>query len=745
MELFSSHNRFILNYKCGILNKLMSVVGALDPEISFDMADILSTYKVPQFLYGPPPSMNGKTEIPFYYHMVPDEDFHFRGILQLLLHFKWTWVGILVKGLVGPKFEQLIFSMFSLNGICIAFLEQLRTIYVNNMSDVLKWLVETFHLFMNSKANVVIINDKYVLHLRWLLYLPEMEIVSIKPKGKVWIVASHTGLASFFYQKSWDIQDLHGTLSFAAYSNEIEGFQHFLQTRNHFSFVHQDGFLKNVWEHAFGCVFPNPSGNEETEDACTGKEKLENLPGAFFEMRMTSQSYSIYNAVYAVAHAFDAMQLGQQHQRRWNLQDTQPWQLHFYLKRIAFNNSVGDEISFDQNGELVTGLDIENWMIFPNQSFHRVKVGKLDPWAGEDKMFTIHEEAITWHSSFNQSLPISVCTESCLPGYFRRKQEEKPFCCYDCLPCPKEKMSSQKDMEDCSKCPEDQYPSMDQDSCIPKRMSFLFYKEPVGISLVILALFFSFCTLVVLATFLKYHHTPIVKANNRNLSYILLFSLLLCFLCSLQFLVAPGDIICLLRQISFGIIFSVAVSSVLAKTITVVLAFMATKPGSKMRKWVGKRLATSIVLSCSLIQAGICTMWLFTFPPFPDIDTHSEIEEMILQCNEGSTTMFCCVLGYMGFLAAASFTVAFFSRKLPSSFNEAKCLTFSMLIFCSVWLSFIPSYLSTKGKYMVSVEVFSILASSAGLLGCIYFPKCYIILVRPELNNREQLTKRKNY
>ncbi|XP_054836289.1 vomeronasal type-2 receptor 26-like [Eublepharis macularius] len=753
LDLLCKLHRYYPNYECDTKKNLMAVIGGLGSDTSFHMAKLLGRYKIPQLTYGSFSSEDkDNSKPPSFYRMVPNEAHQYVGIIRLLRHFGWTWIGLFAENNnSGEHFMQEMEPLLFQHGMCTAFKEMIvNQGRWNTRENLINLLSNVYAALIDSKVNAFVLygESMTVISLTSFLYLGNHELLENTSFRWVWVMTAQVDFALGAIQRFWSLEFFQGAISFSVHSQDLLGFQTFL-TNIKPNWTQGDEFLKDFWEIAFDCMLSNSQETFEVDGICTGEEKLDSLPGPVFEMHMTGHSYSIYNAVYTIAHALHAMYLSQSNRRskmsvgkRDGLHGLHPWQLHPFLQRVSFNNSAGETVSFNDNKEIGSGFDVMNFMVFPNKSYSRVKIGKVDLDALEGKELIIDDERILWPSRFNQVVPVSVCNDYCQRGSQRQKKEGEKFCCYDCVPCPEGKISNQKDMEDCIKCPEDHYPSKDQVECILKTISFLSHEEHLGIGLVSFTASFSIITMVVLGIFVRYRETPIVKANNRDITYTLLISLLLCFVSSLLFLGQPTTVICFLRQSAFGIVFSVAVSCILAKTITVVVAFMATKPGSSMKKWVGKRLTNSIILLCTLIQASICTVWLAASPPFPDLDMQSQKREMVAECNEGSAIMFYSVLGYLGLLSLISLTVAFQARKLPDSFNEAKFITFSMLIFCSVWLCFVPTYLSTKGKYMVAVEIFSILASSAGLLGCIFSPKCYLIILRPELNKREQMIRR---
>ncbi|XP_043935347.1 vomeronasal type-2 receptor 26-like [Protopterus annectens] len=409
-----------------------------------------------------------------------------------------------------------------------------------------------------------------------------------------------------------------------------------------------------------------------------------------------------------------------------------------YLKNAKFKNKAGEDVFYDEFGDSPALFDIQNWQMSPNGAGRYIKVGYFDGSAPPGQSLVINESAISWSAEHTKA-PRSVCSDSCSCGFRQATRKGQPVCCFDCILCPKGEITNQTDLRECIKCPQEQWSSDKQDTCVPRVVEFLSYEDPLGAALASIATFLSLLTAAILCVFMRYRETSIVKANNHDLSYLLLLSLCLCFLCSLIFIGRPLKLNCMFRQISFGMIFSVCISCILAKTITVIIAFTATNPNSSMRKWVGPKTPTIIIITCALIQFVICVVWLAKNPSFPQNNFVSEEGKIILECNEGSIIIFYCMLGYLGVLACLSFLIAFLARVLPDTFNEAKYITFSMTVFASVWITFVPAYLSTKGKYMVSVEIFAILSSSVGLLSCIFFLKCYIILLRPELNTKEYL------
>ncbi|XP_077890931.1 vomeronasal type-2 receptor 116-like isoform X2 [Ictidomys tridecemlineatus] len=655
------------------------------------------------------------------------------GMVSLMVHFSWNWVGLIIsEDEKGIRFLSDLRGEMDRNGVCMAFVNMIPS----SVSLYLKRPYLYYNRLMTSTANVVIIfgdmDSSLSMSFRTWDYLDTW---------KIWVTTSQLDVTSS--ESHFILDPFHGALIFSHHHGEISGLKHFIQTANPAKYP-EDTYLARLWWMHFNC---SVSESEcKTLESCSSTGSLAWLPRHHFDMAVRDGSYNIYNAVYAVAHTLHEMLLQQadgQPAKNGKGPVFSPWQLHPFLKNIKFNNPAGDPVSMNQKGQLDRQYDILNFWNFPEGLGLKMKVGTFSPYLPQGQQLSLSEDKIEWATGDRQT-PNSACSVSCGPGFRKSPQEGKPACCFDCTPCPEDEISNQTaDMDQCMKCPAHQYANTERTTCLQKAVTFLAYEDPLGMALACMALCFSALTAAVLGVFVKHRDTPIVKANNRALSYILLISLTFCFLCSLLFIGHPSTATCILQETTFGLVFTVAVSTVLAKTVTVILAFKVTVPGRRMRRWLVSGAPNFVIPSCSLIQLTLCGVWLGTSPPFVDTDTHSEHGHIIITCNKGSVTAFYCALGYLGSLALGTFTVAFLARNLPDTFNEAKFLTFSMLVFCSVWLTFLPVHHSTKGKVMVAVEVFSILASSAGLLGCIFAPKCYIILKRPDENSLKGLKNRK--
>ncbi|XP_077890917.1 vomeronasal type-2 receptor 116-like isoform X2 [Ictidomys tridecemlineatus] len=707
------------NYNCQTQSKSAAVIAGTVSAFSAEIGTLLELYRTPQVTYGPfDPVLSDKDQFPSLYQMAPKDSSLARAMVSLLLHFGWTWVALFLSDdLKGEQFLRDLKAEMVKNGICVALTEKL---------PVTKIMYGTGDITFMSRIRVSSANVHILHGEAGSLVTVDMAADFFLTTGKVWIMAAKQEI--ILHEMNHMLHSFHGGFSFSPHRGEIPGFRHFLQTVTP-SHYPEDFYFSKLWLHLFHC---SPAGSLCGQIYnCPPNASFEFVSGVIDMMTLSDSSYFIYNAVYALAHVLHHMLV--QKTEMGSLEDQlrlHPWQLHPFLKNIQFTNSAGEHISLDEKSSQMAQYDILNTVNFPAGLGLLVKVGEFVPRSPLGQGLVISEEMIEWPIGFTET-PRSVCSQSCAPGFRKIPQEGRPVCCFACVFCPEGHISNQTDAERCVQCPAHEHPNSERNRCLPKVVTFLAYEDPLGMALACTALCFSALTAAVLGVFVKHRDTPIVKANNRALSYILLISLTLCFLCSLLFIGHPSTATCILQETTFGLVFTVAVSTVLAKTVTVILAFKVTVPGRRMRRWLVSGAPNFIIPSCSLIQLTLCGVWLGTSPPFVDTDTHSEHGHIIITCNKGSVTAFYCALGYLGSLALGTFTVAFLARNLPDTFNEAKFLTFSMLVFCSVWLTFLPVHHSTKGKVMVAVEVFSILASSAGLLGCIFAPKCYVVLLRP--------------
>uniref|UniRef100_A0A8C5MPN8 G-protein coupled receptors family 3 profile domain-containing protein n=1 Tax=Leptobrachium leishanense TaxID=445787 RepID=A0A8C5MPN8_9ANUR len=700
LQMLTGLDRHIPNYRCSSGVPLSSIIGST---FSTHSVILISHYSSSAIL-------SDRIKFPSFLRTIPSDIFQSKGLADLVVHFRWTWVGLVAADNdYGQLGVQLLKQEIVKAGACVAFNEKILTSYTDRNAPHIVKIIKT------STAKVVIF---YGTSFDLVYLFNEMAKQNVI--GKI-LVANAGWSTSVTFSLSKFSPLVAGTIGLAIQSGTIRA------------------WIKIFWELAFNCRFisdKNETGSLDTNvKECTGSENLESLQNVYNDVSQLRPTYSVYTAVLVVANALKDIN---------NCKKEAYVSEHFimaHLETITFKLNSGKEVYFDKNGDAPAVYDIVNHQLSPSVDTVLVKVGGYDTTAPPGNIFTMNASSILWNSG-EKRVPISVCSQSCPPGFWKATRRGEPACCYNCAPCPHGEISNNTDSFTCIKCPWDMWPNPEKSSCLPKPIEYLYYEEPLGTTLACTSTISSLVPVIILQLFVHFKATPIVKANNYSLSCLLLLSLSFCFLCSLMFIGFPKPENCLVRQAAFGMVFSLCVSCILAKTIMVVFAFEATKPGSNLKKWTSPWMSYMIISICLLLQFILCFTWLFRNPPFLEKNIEIQPSLIILQCNEGSATAFWCMLGYLGLLATISFFVAFLARRLPDSFNEAKYITFSMLAFLSVWVSYIPASLSSQGKYTVAMEVFAILVSSWAIVFCMFSPKCLIILFRPSMNSREYVMKK---
>ncbi|XP_008303660.1 extracellular calcium-sensing receptor-like, partial [Stegastes partitus] len=598
--------QFLLQENCSGTPPVLGIVGDSFSTFSIATSDVIGLFHLPIVSYFATCScLSDRNRFPSFFRTIPSDAFQVHAMIQILKRFGWTWAGLLVSdddyGLHAAQSFQT--ELVQSGGGCLAYTEILpwgeNPAELRRIVDVMK----------KSTARVVIV----FAHQITMIQLME-EVVRQNVTGLQWM-ASEAWTAAAVLQTPRLMPYLGGTLGIAIRRGEIPGLRDFLLKTHpdlYDSNNSGDSMVKQFWEHTFQCRFaPPPAGWVESGGAiCTGEEDLETVETEFLDVSNLRPEYNIYKAVYALAYALDDMLrcvpgsgpfIGHSCA---SLQRLESWQFLYYLEKVNFTTSFGDQVSFDENGDALPIYDIMNWLWLPDG---RTKVQNV---------------GVVKKTTFTDQPPRSVCSESCPPGTRMARKNGQPVCCFDCVPCSERKFSNKTDSMECTSCPEDFWSSPQRDHCVPKKTEFLSYHEPLGICLTTVSLLGTFICAVVLGVFLYYRSTPMVRANNSELSFLLLVSLKLCFLCSLLFIGRPRLWTCQLRHAAFGISFVLCVSCILVKTMVVLAVFKASKPGGGANlKWFGAVQQRGTVFALTCIQAAICVVWIVSASPLPHKNT----------------------------------------------------------------------------------------------------------------------------
>ncbi|XP_077779816.1 vomeronasal type-2 receptor 26-like [Podarcis muralis] len=310
---------------------------------------MLGIYKIPQLSYGF--VLLDKFQSPFVYQMLPNQETQYQGMVQLLLHFRWTWVGLFAPdNESGERFVSTLTHLLNKREICVAFTQRVLRktwLWIPHEAPAMWRQVNVFVYFADSQSGLYTIIEVQSLLER------------IQTEGKVWIT---TVLQNKMLLRDIDcLQYAHGSLSFV------------MKTKKRMKKDYYGPMSLTSQRYsgeAFDCSYSKHPLSVRGMTKCREKDNVKMLPQEEIERILSQDSYVNYLSIQAVAQALNAAYSSRSKRMlivgggSLDLQKQQPWQFHRFLKEVQFySNTSADGQYLDENGALAIDFDIVNWYI----------------------------------------------------------------------------------------------------------------------------------------------------------------------------------------------------------------------------------------------------------------------------------------------------------------------------------------------------------------------------------------------
>ncbi|NWW51356.1 TS1R3 protein, partial [Pedionomus torquatus] len=687
--------------------RVTAVIGPHKSDLCLVTAKLFSFFLIPQVSYGASSEKLSNTEVyPSLYRTVPSDKNLVEAMVLLLNKFGWNWIATIGSDdEYGRGAQGLFLSTAGNHSICIAFEGLIPTDLADPKAQ--NQLEDTIKLINNTKVNIIVL-FAFSQPAQALLE----QSIRMGLTEKVWI-GTEAWILSDITASIPNIQSIGTVLGFIMKAGTVPGFQKYVADL--FTSVQQDKFCQESRE------FNHLMNSDELGTLCQECDHISLHDVSSLLSR--SQIQPVYVAVYSVAHALHRA-LGCTHHGCPRASPVRSWQLLHFMNTLPFTAN-GQSFKFDQSHSTNTGYKLIFWS-WENGTLTYLPVGDYE------ESLHINKSQIRFHT-VDQKEPTSECFRHCEPGQFK---QIKGFhlCCYDCTDCPENTFWRAQDSSTCAPCPEHQWSPLRSTRCYDRSERYLFWNEPLTITLLALMSITISLTCLTGALFLKSLQTPLVQASGGQLNLFALFALtLLCLSCCL-YVGRPSNTLCMIQQIVYTLCLNGCFSTFFIKSLEITLVTEFPRCAPTFLPWVTGRRAWLLVALCLLAECSFCICYLHLGPDSLQSDYKSLPSEVLLVCKTQSWLAFTLMHGCNSSIALVCFLCTFMVQTSGKKYNVARGITFAILIYFIIWIFFVAIFATLKTVFRSVTQIGTILATSLGILGIYYIPKCYIILFKPDLN-----------